>query len=710
MITKVLLLASIASIGYCGINNAPRFDPQETTIDCTEGRSADSTCDITLVVEHRMSMTYYNITKDYAQVRGYRAAFNSNGNLVSLLPGVDTTTLSIKPIQTDGQYRTIITINAQMPGPTIIAHEGQTLNVKVYNELRNEEGISIHWHGIHQVGTPEADGTAYITQRPFLPLHHFTYRFRASPPGTHFYHAHSGVHRVDGLNGALIVKDTIPGNVYDHDMPDQHTLILMDWYSQPFIHDALTGVQILNWFKESQGHDPPFARFNNTFATDTSLLGFVPFWSGLINDKGRHFDENGQTRIRPQSLNYFNVTRGNRYRFRLIGAQESNPYRFSIEGHKLTVITSDGSPIKPISDVEYVIVNGGERFDVVVHANNTEQKNFWIWAQTIADINLSKNEVFYNPIDKHRAEAILHYTDVASMDIADITDTWECNPQSTCKAVNCPYTVYGSIITCTNFEALESLDGHEIPEAIYYPNRTIFMNFGFQGAPGSSVDSVNFRFPRFPPLTEIDDFEMADEICPTRGCDLTSVPRCDCTQVIDIDDLPRGSVVEMVFTNRLINPAVPFGTAHPIHLHGHYFYVADIGYSSYTLDGMFNRSNENIHCVVNADDSACQNQFVTIGEEGNFMQEIKWRNVPDGLYERGKKYTRKDTITVPFGGYTVIRFTVDNPGWWLLHCHVLNHQLEGMAVIVKELQANTSGIVTCVTRSDINGILAFPIA
>ena len=64
-----------------------------------------------------------------------------------------------------------------MRGPTIIAHKGQTLNIIVYNELRNEEGISIHWHGIHQVGAPEADGVSYITQRPILVLHYFTYRF-----------------------------------------------------------------------------------------------------------------------------------------------------------------------------------------------------------------------------------------------------------------------------------------------------------------------------------------------------------------------------------------------------------------------------------------------------------------------------------------------------------------------------------------------------
>ena len=31
---------------------------------------------------------------------------------------------------------------------------------------------------------------------------------------------------------------------------------------------------------------------------------------------------------------------------------------------------------------------------------------------------------------------------------------------------------------------------------------------------------------------------------------------------------------------------------------------------------------------------------------------------------------RRDTVTVPPGGSTTIRFRADNPGAWLLHCHV----------------------------------------
>jgi len=49
---------------------------------------------------------------------------------------------------------------------------------------------------------------------------------------------HIGTMHIE-LYGALIVKDTIPGNVYDRNLPDQYTLSLVDWYSQPTLTDVL---------------------------------------------------------------------------------------------------------------------------------------------------------------------------------------------------------------------------------------------------------------------------------------------------------------------------------------------------------------------------------------------------------------------------------------------------------------------------------------
>jgi L-ascorbate oxidase len=43
----------------------------------------------------------------------------------------------------------------------------------------------------------------------------------------------------------------------------------------------------------------------------------------------------------------------------------------------------------------------------------------------------------------------------------------------------------------------------------------------------------------------------------------------------------------------------------------------------------------------------------------------------------------KDSVTVPVGGYTIIRFIANNPGTWLLHCHLEFHSGIGMMVMFK---------------------------
>ena len=45
---------------------------------------------------------------------------------------------------------------------------------------------------------------------------------------------------------------------------------------------------------------------------------------------------------------------------------------------------------------------------------------------------------------------------------------------------------------------------------------------------------------------------------------------------------------------------------------------------------------------------------------------------------------RKDTLIIPAGGYAVINFISDNPGYWYLHCHIEMHTLEGMSIIINE--------------------------
>jgi len=41
--------------------------------------------------------------------------------------------------------------------------------------------------------------------------------------------------------------------------------------------------------------------------------------------------------------------------------------------------------------------------------------------------------------------------------------------------------------------------------------------------------------------------------------------------------------------------------------------------------------------------------------------------------------SKRDVVTVPANGYTVIRFLADNPGVWFFHCHIDFHLAAGMA-------------------------------
>ena len=55
-----------------------------------------------------------------------------------------------------------------------------------------------------------------------------------------------------------------------------------------------------------------------------------------------------------------------------------------------------------------------------------------------------------------------------------------------------------------------------------------------------------------------------------------------------------------------------------------------------------------------------------------------------GKIERNlKNPPLKDTVIVPDAGFTLIRFLADNPGFWLLHCHISWHHRMGMAMMLQ---------------------------
>ena len=45
---------------------------------------------------------------------------------------------------------------------------------------------------------------------------------------------------------------------------------------------------------------------------------------------------------------------------------------------------------------------------------------------------------------------------------------------------------------------------------------------------------------------------------------------------------------------------------------------------------------------------------------------------------------RRDVALLPAGGYLIIAFKADNPGSWLLHCHIAWHASSGLALQILE--------------------------
>jgi FtsP/CotA-like multicopper oxidase with cupredoxin domain len=284
-----------------------------------------------------------------------------------------------------GMTREIWAYNGQYPGPLIRAKEGETLRIRVINDL----GVptSIHWHGMHQHGTWTMDGVEEVSRPPIPPGSEFVYEFRAAPSGTHWYHSHVGVQYGNGLFGPLIVEERTPIASYDR----EEVLLFNDCFrelgdallakllkapampmSMPGMPDMgkMPGKKEMPDKKEMPGmkmEGMPGAMEMKKDVAD------VPFQMGHFNGKGRGLGD------AKAPLSVVEVKPGETLRLRLINGSSTFAMRFQVDDHPLTVIATDGSPVKPVV-VDHLPIGNGERYDVLLKAER--EGVHWIRAVT----------------------------------------------------------------------------------------------------------------------------------------------------------------------------------------------------------------------------------------------------------------------------------------------------------------------------------------
>lgn len=236
----------------------------------------------------------------------------------------------------DGYQRSLTLVNGQFPGPTIEANWGDTIEVKVTNNISAPlEGTSIHWHGFLQHRNQWMDGTSGMphtisgrlsilsrpgfTQCPIAPQKAFPYRFRAELFGTTWYHAHYSSQYADGVVGPIVIYG--PSEV-DYDI-DLGPILLSDYY-----HRSSREI-VKNIVSARPGLPPPKPVSDNNLINGKMNLDC----STVTTTAAKCFNNAGLARFRFQA--------GKRHRLRLINSGADAVQQFSIDGHKMVVIEND---------------------------------------------------------------------------------------------------------------------------------------------------------------------------------------------------------------------------------------------------------------------------------------------------------------------------------------------------------------------------------
>ncbi|CAI7601011.1 unnamed protein product [Penicillium pancosmium] len=304
--------------------------------------------------------------------------------------------------------------------------------------------------------------------------------------------------------------------------------------------------------------------------------------NGLINGTNVYGDDNSTS----QTGYRFNtsVTADTSYRFRLVNAAVDTHFKFSIDNHTLTVIAMDLVPIEPFNTTVLSIAMG-QRYDIVVNADqSTGNESFWMRAipQSACSDNDSTNNikgiVYYGSSPSTPTTTAYSYTD--SCDDMDSSDLVPYLSQS----ASLPYYNASEPVTLgTNSENLFRWKMNATSMQVYWDNPTLLQIWN---------NDTSF----------------------TNTSGVVHLPRADEWSYV---------VIETTLT-------VP----HPIHLHGHDFFILAQGTGTY--------SSSDITTLTNP--------------------------------------PRRDTAILPSSGYLVVAFKTDNPGAWLMHCHIGWHTEEGFAI------------------------------
>lgn len=272
-------------------------------------------------------------------------------------------TIDYKDVNFTGKKARATVVNQLLPAPLLRWQEGDTVTLRVKNNL--DVVSSIHWHGI--ILPTEMDGVPGFSFDGIMPGETFEYQFTLQQSGTYWYHSHSGFQEQTGVYGPIIIDPAKPDPVkYDR----EYVVMFSDWsdtppekiyanlkkqstyynYSERTVSDLFADIKekgLLNTWKErSMWND---MRMSDRDISDVTGAAYTYLINGNTPEQGW------------QAL----FKAGEKVRLRLINAAAMTIFDVRIPGLKMTVVASDGQNIQPVT-VDEFRMGVAETYDVIV--------------------------------------------------------------------------------------------------------------------------------------------------------------------------------------------------------------------------------------------------------------------------------------------------------------------------------------------------------
>ncbi|KAI6823193.1 Laccase-3 [Hortaea werneckii] len=292
------------------------------------------------------------------------------------------------------------------------------------------------------------------------------------------------------------------------------------------------------------------------------------------------------------------LTAGQRHRVRLMNVATDNHFVMSLDGHQMEVIASDFVPIEPFNTTN-LFLGIGQRYDVIIHADQAPG-SYWfrVEAQDSAGCGSNYNNGNIRSIfsyEGHEGETPIS-------------------------------TAHDYSQRCTDETGLRPHWNSFVPEGRAGAEFTELTTSQLQAQENDGSITIYWRIngSRLQANWEVPTLEYV-------RTGNTSYP--ENSNVISLPESGKWTywVIQEVAGDPF-NVAVP----HPIHLHGHDFYVLGAGDDTWSEDK---------------------------------VSQLNFNNP-----------TRRDVAMLNTNGWLALAFVTDNPGAWLMHCHISWHSDEGLAV------------------------------